>query len=127
MDWMNKVSGILQQYSESTSTQGNASQTPADVSQHFDNVAQTVPQNVLAQGLSEAFHSKETPALWTDGRKPVPTIGSRAEGWDIEQIVGGSRSFGFSMACYERSFRISFWTQPSKPTSHGANKSGDRI
>jgi hypothetical protein len=63
MDWMNKVGGILQQYSESASSQGAESRAPGDVSQHFDNVSQAVPQNVLAQGLSEAFHSNQTPSF----------------------------------------------------------------
>lgn len=60
MDWMNKVGGILEQYSGSPSTPGTASQAPGNVSEHFDNVAQAVPQNVLAQGLSEAFRSNQT-------------------------------------------------------------------
>ncbi len=63
MDWMNKVSGILRQYAGSGTTQGKESQTPADVNQHFDNVAQSVPQSVLAQGLLEAFHSEQTPSF----------------------------------------------------------------
>ena len=62
MDWMNKVGGILQQYSGSGLNQApSASQAPADVSQHFDNVAQAVPQSVLARGISEAFQSNQTP------------------------------------------------------------------
>jgi hypothetical protein len=58
MDWMNKVGGILQQYAGSA-----APQAPADINQHFDNVAEAVPQHVLAQGLSEAFQSNQTPAF----------------------------------------------------------------
>ena len=63
MDWMNKVGGILQQYSGSASTPDTASSASADVNQHFDNVSQAVPQNVLAQGLSEAFRSNQTPSF----------------------------------------------------------------
>jgi hypothetical protein len=63
MDWMNKVGGILQQYAGSGSTQASVTQAPANVNQHFDNVAQAVPQGVLAQGLSEAFQSNQTPAF----------------------------------------------------------------
>jgi hypothetical protein len=44
---------VLKQYAG-----GSAPAKDADVNQHFDQVAQNVPQNVLAEGLSHA------PALW---------------------------------------------------------------
>ena len=56
MDWMNKVTGILQQYAGA-----DASATPPDVHEHFDSVAQAVPKDVLAQGLAAAFNSNQTP------------------------------------------------------------------
>jgi hypothetical protein len=56
MDWMNKVGSILQRYSG-----GNSSQASADVNSHFDNVSQSVPPNILAQGVSAAFNSDQTP------------------------------------------------------------------
>jgi hypothetical protein len=56
---MDKVGGILQQYSGSVPNQGTNAPAPADVGQHFNTVAQTVPQSVLADGLSEAFHSNQ--------------------------------------------------------------------
>lgn len=58
MDWMNKVTGILQQY-----TGANPSAAPDEVHAHYDSVAQAVPKDVLAQGLSAAFNSDQTPAF----------------------------------------------------------------
>jgi hypothetical protein len=60
MDWMNKVGSILQQYTNTNPSQTTSSPPAADVNQHFDSVSQAVPQNVLAQGLSEAFSSNQT-------------------------------------------------------------------
>lgn len=56
MDWMNKVGSILEQYSG-----GNSSQSTSDVNSHFDNVSQSVPPNILSQGVSAAFNSDQTP------------------------------------------------------------------
>ena len=58
MDWMNKVTGILQQY-----TGANPSSASDEVHAHYDSVAQAVPKDVLAQGLSAAFNSDQTPAF----------------------------------------------------------------
>ena len=58
MDWMNKVTGILQQY-----TGANPSAAPDEVHAHYDSVAQAVPKDVLAQGFSAAFNSDQTPAF----------------------------------------------------------------
>lgn len=58
MDWMNKVTGILQQY-----TGANPSAASDEVHAHYDSVAQAVPKDVLAQGLSAAFNSDQTPAF----------------------------------------------------------------
>lgn len=58
MAWMNAVSSILQKY-----TNADPSQASKDAHQHFDAVAQAVPQNVLAQGLAAAFNSDQTPAF----------------------------------------------------------------
>jgi hypothetical protein len=58
MGWMNLVGGILQKY-----TNTDPSQTSADVHQHFDAVAQAAPAGALAQGISAAFNSSETPAF----------------------------------------------------------------
>jgi hypothetical protein len=56
---MTLISGIgdlLKQYT------GN-SPKPADVEQHFDQVAQSVPSSSLASGLAEALRSGQTPAF----------------------------------------------------------------
>jgi hypothetical protein len=58
MAWMNAVSSILQKY-----TNADPSQPSQDAHQHFDAVAQAVPQNVLAQGIAAAFNSDQTPAF----------------------------------------------------------------
>jgi hypothetical protein len=57
MDWMSKVTGILQQYT------GANPAASGDVHAHYDSVAQAVPKDVLAQGLSAAFNSDQTPAF----------------------------------------------------------------
>lgn len=58
MDWMNKVTGILQQY-----TGASPSTSSTDVTTHYDTVSQAVPKDVLAKGLSAAFNSDQTPAF----------------------------------------------------------------
>jgi hypothetical protein len=45
MDWMNTVTGILQQYAGP-----NPSAASPDVQAHYDSVAQAVPKDVLAGG-----------------------------------------------------------------------------
>jgi hypothetical protein len=49
---------VLKQY-----VSGSTPANDADVNQHFDQVAQNVPPNVLAEGLSHAFRSDQTPAF----------------------------------------------------------------
>jgi len=58
MGWMNAIGGILQKY-----TNSDPSQASQEAHQHFDAVAQAVPQNVLAQGIAAAFNSDQTPAF----------------------------------------------------------------
>jgi hypothetical protein len=50
------IGNILQQYGGV-----NPNQPPNDVEQHFDQVAQNSPNDDLADGLSEAFRSDQTP------------------------------------------------------------------
>jgi len=59
MGLFDQLSSVLQQYS------GNAASghALADVNQHFDQVAQAAPPNVLAEGLSAAFRSNSTPTF----------------------------------------------------------------
>ncbi|HVF57649.1 MAG TPA: hypothetical protein VM934_15945 [Pyrinomonadaceae bacterium] len=56
MDWMNQISGVLQQYSGA-----QAAQAPDTVHDDFDQFAQAAPQSALADGLSAAFRSDQTP------------------------------------------------------------------
>jgi hypothetical protein len=50
------IGRILEQYGGA-----NPNQPPNDVEQHFDQVAQYSPHDDLADGLSEAFRSNQTP------------------------------------------------------------------
>ena len=59
MGLFDQLSGVLQQYTGSAAS----GQAPADVNQHFDQVAQAASPNVLAEGLSAAFRSNSTPAF----------------------------------------------------------------
>lgn len=56
MDWMNQLSGILQQYSGAS-----ADQAPPTVHNDFDQFTQTAPSSALADGLAAAFRSGQTP------------------------------------------------------------------
>src|SRR5580704_1593912 len=57
MTLLDSLSNVLKQYS------GNAAPHTADATQHFDQVAQAAPPNVLAEGLSAVFKSDQTPAF----------------------------------------------------------------
>lgn len=57
MDWMNQISGMLQQY-------GGAAQperAPDTVHDDFEQFAQAAPQSAIADGLAAAFRSDQTP------------------------------------------------------------------
>lgn len=56
MDWMNQISGMLQQYSGA-----QPGQAPATVDNDFDQVAQNAPPSALSNGLAAAFRSNQTP------------------------------------------------------------------
>lgn len=57
MNWMDMVSGLAQQYS------GGASPPPAQVEQHYDQVAQNAPLSTLTNALSAMFRSDQTPSF----------------------------------------------------------------
>jgi hypothetical protein len=56
MNWMNDLGGILQQYSGA-----GAAQAPDTVNDDFDQTAQAAPTGAIADGLSAAFRSEQTP------------------------------------------------------------------
>ena len=56
MDWINQVSGILQQYQGA-----QPSQAPNTVDDDFDNFAQAAPPSAVADGLAAAFRADQTP------------------------------------------------------------------
>src|SRR5215471_17140434 len=58
MNWMNAVEDILQRYSGQGS--GTAA-APDDPHQDFQEVTQAAPPNVIANGISQAFRSNQTP------------------------------------------------------------------
>jgi len=57
MTLIDQLSSVLKQYS------GGSNQDSANVSEQFDQVAQAVPQGAIAEGLSSAFRSDQTPAF----------------------------------------------------------------
>jgi len=56
MNWMESLGPLLQQYTSSQSAQ-----PPANVEDHFDQVAQNAPSSEVAEGLAAAFRSGQTP------------------------------------------------------------------
>jgi hypothetical protein len=56
MSWMDSIGPLLRRYTGSA-----GSQPEADVENHFDQVAQTAPRSEVAEGLSAAFRSDQTP------------------------------------------------------------------
>jgi hypothetical protein len=56
MDLMKELSGLLQQYQGA-----QPEQAPDTVDDDFDQIAQAAPQPALADGLSAAFRSEQTP------------------------------------------------------------------
>ncbi len=59
MDWMNQLSGLLQQYGGGA----NAAQPQGNVDNDFDRLAQAAPNSAVADGLAAAFRSEQTPAF----------------------------------------------------------------
>ena len=58
MSWINAVEDILQKYS---GRGGGTAAAPANPHQDFQAVAKAAPQEVVADGLSQAFRSDQTP------------------------------------------------------------------
>ncbi len=58
MDWMNQLSGILQQYNGA-----QPEQAPQTVDDDFDQFTQAAPSSAVADGLAAAFRSDQTPAF----------------------------------------------------------------
>jgi hypothetical protein len=57
MSLLSGIGDLLKQYSAGGAT---AASPPANVEQHFDQVAQAVPSSTLANGLAETFRSGQT-------------------------------------------------------------------
>ncbi|MGA8740385.1 MAG: hypothetical protein WB561_04280 [Terracidiphilus sp.] len=57
MGLLDQVSNVLKQYSSGSTP--NA----ANATEHYDQVAQAAPSNVMAEGLSAMFRSNQTPAF----------------------------------------------------------------
>ncbi len=58
MNWMNALEDVVQRYSGQS---GGTSTAPADPHQDFQRVANSAPKDVVAQGLSQAMQSDQTP------------------------------------------------------------------
>jgi hypothetical protein len=58
MNWASQLGGLLQQYGGMS-----PEQAPADAANHFEQVATVAPRQTVAEGLSEAFRSNQTPAF----------------------------------------------------------------
>jgi len=54
---MDELNSVLQQYANKP----GSGQAPTQVDQHFDQVAQAAPKNLMAEGLASAFRSNSTP------------------------------------------------------------------
>jgi hypothetical protein len=57
MGILDSLSDVLKNYS------GGQTQNTANAAEHFDQVAQAAPNNVVAEGLAAAFRSDQTPAF----------------------------------------------------------------
>jgi hypothetical protein len=57
MTLFDQLSNVLKQYSS------GSTQNPGNVSEHFGQVAQAAPKGAIAEGLSAAFRSDQTPAF----------------------------------------------------------------
>src|SRR5436305_4433862 len=60
MDWMNQVENIFQRYSGQG---GGAVAAAEDPHGDFQQVAQSAPQEVVADGIAQAFRSDQTPSF----------------------------------------------------------------
>jgi len=56
MDWLNQLGGVLQRYTGASANSG-----ADDVHSDFDQVAQSAPNSAIADGLTAAFRSDQTP------------------------------------------------------------------
>ncbi len=61
MTWAEDLSGVLQRYAGGGAAAG--AQPAPDVHAHFDQVSQSAPPNVMADGLAAAFKSDRTPGF----------------------------------------------------------------
>jgi len=63
MGWTNAIEDILQRYGGQGGAPGgaNPAAAPANPHQDFQQVAQAAPPDLLSSGISQAFHSGQTP------------------------------------------------------------------
>src|SRR5689334_11837406 len=60
MNWIDSLNDVVQRYSGQA---GGAASAPADPHQDYQQVAQTAPREVVADGLGQAFRSDQTPSF----------------------------------------------------------------
>jgi hypothetical protein len=124
MTWTDQIGNLLKQY-----TSGGAAAAPApDVHAHFDQVAEAAPSSALAEGLSAAFKSDQTPAFGqmlstmfnnSSGEQkagiinqilssvPPGTLTSLLSGARLAGILGGGTSTGTPQVTPEQAQKLS--------------------
>jgi len=90
MGLFDSVSDVLKQYS------GGGTPNTANAPDHFDQVAQAVPQDAIADGLSAVFRSNQTPAFGS----LIGSLFSRSNGEQkagvLNQLISSVGSGGLS-------------------------------
>lgn len=83
MNWMEGLGPLLQQYASSQSAQ-----PPANVEEHFDQVAQRAPASELAEGLAAAFRSGQTPPFAQMASQLFGSSGGEQQAGVLNALVG---------------------------------------
>jgi hypothetical protein len=85
MSWMDKIGGLLKQY---TSGSGAAAAPAPDVHAHFDQVAEAAPTSAIAEGLAAAFRSDQTPAFETMVSQLFANSNGAQKAGLLNQLIG---------------------------------------
>jgi hypothetical protein len=85
MDWMNQLSGVLQQYNGTAA--GRARSTVQD---DFDQIAQSAPHTDLADGIAAAFRSEQTPEFGQMAQQLFSNSSSEQQAGILNTFVNGA-------------------------------------
>ncbi len=83
MNWMESLGPLLQQYTSSQSAQ-----PPANVEDHFDQVAQAAPASEVAEGLAAAFRSGQTPPFAQMAAQLFGNSGGQQQAGVLNALLG---------------------------------------